>query len=117
MKSSLSSTHLIAIAVIAGAFGAGFFSGPAFADPDPQQTAPFEFKFNYSQADLASTPQAAKMLNRLEHAVRRECGGNRKMSLAEHKAADACVNETMKNSVSRFGSEAVAQAYKSRAAG
>jgi hypothetical protein len=49
--------------------------------------------------------------------VRRECGGNRKMSINERKSVDACIDRTMKDSVSRFGSEVVAQAYKSRAAG
>jgi len=117
MKTALSTTHLIAAAVIAGAFGIGFFSGPAFADQPGKQSAQFEFRFAYSPSELTAAPQASKLLNRLEHAVRRECGGNRKMSINERKTVDECIDRTMKASVPRFGSEAVAQAYKSRAAG
>lgn len=119
MKTTLSTTHLIAVAVIGGAFATGFFSGPAFASPDPEQEAvPFDFKFEYKPTELTSAPKAEKLVSRLERAVRRECAdGNRKLPISEHRQVQACVNETMRSSIARFGSEAVAQAYKSRAAG
>jgi UrcA family protein len=116
MKTRLSATHLIAAAVIGGAFSAGFFSGPAFAE-QLQETTTFKFKFHYSADELTSTPKAEKLVNRLERAVRRSCGGDRKLSLKEHQAVSGCVTDTMKSTIAGFGSEAVAQAYKSRAGG
>ncbi len=113
----ISTTHLIAAAVIGGAFAAGFFSGPALAE-EPEQTAtPFEFHFSYRSDELASLPKTEKMLKRLESRVRDHCGGDRKMSLAERELVSACVDATMRNSVTKFGSEAVAQAYRQRADG
>ena len=109
------STNLIACAVIAGAFAVGFASGPAFAQPDRE--APFEFHFSYSPSELASVPQAEALLSRLEQDVRRYCGGNRKMSIDERQFVDTCIDTTMKDSIAKFGSPAVAQAFQSRAEG
>lgn len=113
-----STTHLIAAAVIAGAFATGYISGPAFADESAvTQANPFDFDFHYAPDELQSTPKAEKMLKRLERKVRGECGGNRKMTVNEREFVRACVNETMKNSIAKFGSETVAQAYRTRADG
>src|SRR5215813_1258466 len=119
MKNPISTTHLIAVAVVGGAFATGFFSGPAFAATEPEQeTVPFEFKFSYQPSELTSAPKAEKLVGRLERAVRRECAdGDRKIPVSQRAQVQACVNETMRSSIARFGSEAVAQAYKSRAAG
>jgi UrcA family protein len=116
MKTRLSATHLIAVAIIGGAFSAGFFSGPAFAE-DTRASDPFKFKFRYSADELTSAAKAEKLVKRLEHKVRAECGGDRKLSLQEHQIVRACVAETMKSTIAGFGSEAVAQAYKSRVGG
>jgi UrcA family protein len=113
---TISTANLIAVAVIGVAFAAGFLSGPALAG-EPQEVTPFEFNFIYNNNELASTEKAEKLLGRLENRVRDHCGGDRKMSLAERKFVTACVNDTMRQSVSKFGSEAVAQAYRSRAEG
>ncbi|MDP3736844.1 MAG: UrcA family protein [Hyphomonadaceae bacterium] len=113
-----STTHLIAAAVIAGAFTAGYLTGPAFAEQSQATEArPFDFDFVYAPEELSSTPKAEKLLKRLERKVRAECGGNRKMSVNEHAFVQACINETMQNSIAKFGSETVAQAYRTRADG
>jgi UrcA family protein len=117
MKTVLSTTNLIAAAVIGGAFAAGYFTGPAFAGQPEERTVPFAFDFAFSPDELASTAKAEDLVSRLERRVRSHCGANLKMSVAQRKDATACVEETMKTSISKFGSEAVAQAYKSRAAG
>lgn len=109
------STHLIACAVIAGAFTVGFVSGPAFAEND--RNAAFEFHFTYSPNELATVPQAEALLVRLEQDVRRHCGGNRKMSIEERRFVQTCIDSTMKDSIAKFGSPTVAQAFQSRAAG
>lgn len=113
MKTTSSTTHLIAAAVIVGAATAGFASGPAFA----QQTQPFKFQFIYDPAELTTAPAAEKLLVRLEQDVRSYCGGNRKMSLDERTRVDACIDATLKDSISKFGSATVAQAYANRADG
>jgi UrcA family protein len=118
MKTALSTTNLIAAAVIGGAFAAGYFTGPAFAgEPQERRTIPFAFDFAFSPDELTSTSKAEDLVARLERRVRTHCGANLKMPVAQRQGAMACVEETMKTSISRFGSEAVAQAYKSLAAG
>ena len=117
MKTVLSTTNLIAAAVIGGAFAAGYFTGPAFAGEPEQRTTPFAFDFAFSLDELTSTAKAEDLVSRLERRVRAHCGANLKMPVAQREEAMACVEETMKTSISKFGSEAVAQAYKSRAAG
>lgn len=116
MKTRISATQLLAVAIIGGAFSAGFFSGPAFAE-QIQEVTPFKFEFRYSSAELTSTPKAEKLLKRLEGAVTRQCGGGRKLSLNEHRLVQGCVADTMKSTIATFGSETVAQAYRSRAGG
>jgi hypothetical protein len=60
---------------------------------------------------------AKKMLVRLERRVRDYCGDDQKMPLAQREFVRACINETMSNSIAKFGSATVAEAYKSRAEG
>ncbi len=108
-----STTNLIACAVIAGAFTVGFVSGPAFAEQD----APFKFEFNYSPNELTSVPQAEALLIRLEQDVRRHCQSNARMTLEERRIARDCMDRTMKQSIDKFGSPTVAQAFNSRADG
>lgn len=117
MKTVLSTTNLIAAAVIGGSFAAGFFTGPAFAGEPEERTAAFSFDFAFSQDELTSTDKAERLLSRLERRVRSQCGVNLKMPVSQRQDALACVEDTMKASISKFGSEAVAQAYRSRAAG
>ena len=117
MKTVLSTTNLIAAAVIGGAFATGFFTGPAFAGEPEERNIPFAFDFAFSQDELTATAKAEDLVSRLERRVRSHCGANLKMPVAQREDAMACVEETMKTSISKFGSEAVAQAYRSRAAG
>lgn len=109
------STNLIACAVIAGAFTVGFASGPAFAEQT--NSKPFAFQFSYSPNELATVPQAEALLARLESDVRRYCGGYGRVPLGERRTVDACIDATMKESIAKFDSPAVAQAFQSRAAG
>ena len=118
MKTVLSTTNLIAAAVIGGAFAAGYFTGPAFAgEPEEQRTIPFAFDFAFQPEELTSMGKAEALVTRLERRVRADCGANLKQPVSQRAKAMECVEETMKTSVSKFGSEAVAQAYRSRAAG
>ena len=114
---TISTTNLIAVAVIGGAFAAGFFSGPALAGEPEQDADAFEFRFNYEPEELNSMPKAQKLLTRLERRVRAHCGGDLKMSLAERELVSECINQTMQQAISKFGSDAVAQAYRLRATG
>lgn len=110
-----SKTALIACAAIAGAFTAGFLSGPATAEP--RQPDPFKFQFEYKVSETGSLPDAQKLLARLERDVRNYCGFNRKMTLDERNAVEACINQTMKDTVAKFSNSTVAQAFQSRADG
>lgn len=109
------STSLIACAVIAGAFTVGFASGPAFAQPEAPHK--FEFEFTYSGNELATVDGANALLQRLESTVRSYCGGNERLTLGQRRVVDMCVDNTMKESIAKFQSPAVAQAFESRAAG
>lgn len=115
MKTMISATNLIACAIVAGAFTVGFLSGPALAQE--HETTPFDFDFTFKASELSNAPQAEKMLVRLESAVKRECGANGKMSYAERKLVETCINTTMRASIAKFNSATVAQAYQSRADG
>lgn len=119
MKSIVSTTNLIACAVIAGAFTAGFMTGPALAEEQPADARqPFKFEFTYGESEITSAAQAEKLLVRLRQDVRGYCGGDRKMSLDERRFVNACIDQTMADTISKFGSATVAQAYnKSRADG
>ena len=116
MKTTLSTIHLIAAGLIAGAFAIGFVSGPALAS-EPQIVEPFEFKFDYSASELANTEGAKQMLIRLERQIARECGVHERKPVAERKLVKACVDETMSKAVERFGSSTLAEAYRSRTGG
>lgn len=117
MKTVLSTTNLIAAAVIGGAFAAGYFTAPAFAKPPEEKAVPFAFEFPFDREELTSTAKAEELISRLERRVRAECDANRKQPVVQRQKAMACVDATMRASISKFGSEAVAQAYRSRAAG
>ena len=117
MKTSSSTTSLIACAAIAGAVAAGFATGPAFAEETSFRTEAFKFPFSYSKSELASAPSAAKLLIRLQQDVRAHCGGKRRMTLNEREHVTACINGTMRESIGKFGSATLAQAYETRAGG
>jgi UrcA family protein len=116
MKTTSSTTNLIACAVIIGAFTAGFASGPATAqEATPQKAASsdadFQFSFAYEPHELNTAKGAEKLLVRLEDDVRSRCGGYGKMTLDERRHVDACIANTMKSTVPSFGSPTVTQAF------
>jgi UrcA family protein len=118
MKTASSTTSLIACAVIAGAFAVGFATGPAFAQESTSfETESFKFHFAYRPSELTAAPSAEKLLVRLQQDVRAHCGGNRKMSLDERSRVNDCINSTMKESIGKFGSSTLAQAYETRTGG
>jgi UrcA family protein len=113
MKTVPSATHLIAAGVVAGAFVVGFLSGPALAvEPQVQD---FQFKFEFTQSELASVDGAKQMLARLERKVRRHCDDTGR-SLPQSYVGE-CIDRTMSKAVANFGSAALAEAYKTRTGG
>jgi len=117
MRTTSSTTNLIACAVIAGAFAAGFATGPAFAQDASFSTETFKFHFTYRPSELTEAPAAEKLLIRLQQDVRSHCGGNRKMTLDERSHVNDCINKTMRESITKFDSATLAQAYETRAGG
>lgn len=120
MKTTSTTRLLLTAAVIAGALATGFAAGPAFADDQGKSdTIPFDFNFFYAADELESAPKAEKMLKRLERKVRTHCSRDYKLTISqrERELVRACIDETMKISIAKFRSEAVAQAYKTRADG
>lgn len=119
MKTVLSTTNLIVCAVIAGAFTVGFVTGPALAEEQPATAKqPFEFHFGFEANEMTSLDKAEKLLVRLRQDVRGYCGGDRKMTLDERRFVNACIDQTMADTIGKFGSATVAQAYnKSRVDG
>ena len=109
----LSKTHLVAAAVIATAFTAGFASGPAFAD---KKTDKFKFDFAYEKSEFATSDSAAKLLTRLEGKVKRYCANIATGSRLPRRD-DTCFKTTMDETVAGFGSSTVAELYKTRTAG
>lgn len=117
MKTASSTTSLIACAAIVGAFAAGFATGPAFAQEASFSTETFKFQFTYQPSELTAAPSAEKLLVRLQQDVRSYCGGNRKMTLDERSHVNECISKTMRESISKFDSATLAQAYETRAGG
>lgn len=117
MKTASSTTSLIACAVIVGAFAIGFATGPAFADKALTKDKPFAFEFAFEQSELTSAPAAEKLLTRLEQGVRKHCGDRNGLGTEKQANVDRCIDTTMRESVAKFGSSMVAQAYQSQAGG
>ena len=118
MKTSSSATYLIASLAIMGALATGFATGPAFAQEASFKTDQFKVPFSYNTNELASEGAADKLLRRLQREVRVHCsGGARKMTLDERSRVDECTNATMRESIGKFGSATLAQAYDTRSGG
>lgn len=117
MKTQSSATYLIASATIVGALVAGFATGPAFAQKASIDTDTFQFRFIYQPSELDSAASAEKLLLRLKREVRDHCGGMQKMSLDQRSLVTECTNQTMRESIGKFGSATLAQAYETRTGG
>ncbi len=116
MKTASLATNLIACVTIIGAAAAGFATGPAFAQTNAHNDA-FQFKFSYKVSELKSAPSAEKLLARLEGEVRDHCNNKRRMTMDEHARTRDCVSDTMRQTISKFASGTVAQAYDLHAGG
>ncbi len=110
MKTSSSTTNLIACITIIGAVAVGFATGPAFAQTGRDRNA-FEFQFVYAPSELQTAQGAEKLLARLESQVRGRCIPQGRMTTDQHAQARTCVTETMQKTISKFASATVAQAY------
>ena len=110
MKTSSSTTNLIACITIIGAVAVGFATGPAFAQTGRDRNA-FEFQFVYAPSELQTAQGAEKLLARLESQVRGRCIPQGRMTTDQHAQARTCVTETMQKTISKFASTTVAQAY------
>lgn len=118
MKNDLSiAATFTAGTLLCGALAAGILTQPALAEPQASQDAGFSFPFSYSPADLTTDKGASHVLTRLERAVRRQCGDFGPMPIDQRNQVNACVDATMKASIEKFGSAAVAQAYQTRTEG
>lgn len=117
MKTQSSATYLIASMTIAGALAVGFATGPAFAQKASFDTDTFKFRFAYQTSELDSAGSAEKLLLRLQREVRDHCGGTEKMSLDARSLVTECTNQTMRESIAKFGSATLAQAYETRTGG
>lgn len=92
------------------------FVATAHAQP-ADITDEFAFKFSYDPADLHDAGKAEKVLSRLERAVRRHCEAGVPRTIQDRALTRECVNRTMAESMDKFGSTLLTQAYQSRAAG
>lgn len=111
-----SKTSLIATLAIAGAFTAGFATGPASAQNQPYR-GPFEFQFKYDAAELGSLDGAQTLLARLQSVVTAYCGNEPNLSPQERFEANKCVKRTMREAIAKFDNATVAQAFSNRADG
>jgi UrcA family protein len=117
MKTASSTTNLIACVTIVGAITVGFASGPAFAQSGRDETA-FEFKFAYKPSELQSAPAAEKLLVRLENEVRDHCAiTTGRVTMDQHLLTRKCVDRTVQETIAKFASATVAQAYDTRTSG
>jgi UrcA family protein len=118
MKNLLSITATFSAgALLCAGLVTSILAEPAIAEPQATQDLGFSFPFRYSPDELKSVKGADQVVARLERAVRKQCGDFGLMAIDQKHAVDACVETTMKASVSKFGSAAVAQAYQTRTEG
>lgn len=89
----------------------------ASAHAEPQTTKDFKFDFQFQQQDLSTQAGATKTLARLEHEVKRYCGAYDKQPASALKDVRSCIDQTMTDTVHRFGSSTLTSLYQSRAAG
>lgn len=117
MKNVLSITFVFTAGLVfCAAIGSSLLTPPAVAQTSDKD-AGFSFPFRYSIDELSNPEAARQMVSRLEHTVRRYCGDYGRMSIDAKAQVTACVDATMKKSVTKFGSETIAQAYQSRTSG
>ena len=93
------------------------FVATAHAQPQRDVTDDFAFKFAYDPAHLQDAGKAEKVLVRLERAVRRHCEAGVPRTIQDRALVRQCVDKTMVESMDKFGSSLLTQAYEARAAG
>lgn len=104
-------SSLIPLVICAG------FVATAHAQPQRDATDNFAFEFAYDPAHLQDAGKAEKVLARLERAVRRHCEAGVPRSIRDRALTRQCVDQTMADSMNKFGSSLLTQAYEARAAG
>ncbi|MDZ4760325.1 MAG: UrcA family protein [Alphaproteobacteria bacterium] len=119
-----SSTNLISdlgLLATAGFFvvglGAVFTGSASAAEPGRREESPFSFPFKYERVELETVAGAENLLDRLEHAVRRECRTGGRVALADRLIVDKCVETTMRAAMGQIGSSTAAEAYRQRGEG
>ncbi|MEZ5937494.1 MAG: UrcA family protein [Hyphomonadaceae bacterium] len=112
-----SSSLTISAAMLGACAMLAFTPSSAFADVPQAAEENFEFNFHYAPSELKSADTADQMLERLESAVTRQCVGTSRVTLAERRMANDCVQETLESAVGKIGSRALADAYETRSAG
>jgi UrcA family protein len=103
--------NLISKSIIAVACAGIMISAPAYAEA-PAADEEFAVPFSYKASELQSEDSAAKLLVRLERAVRAECAPADTRSQHARKLAEQCVEETMLANIAKFGSTSLAAAYE-----
>ena len=112
-------TSLLASAGLLGACAFLVLSDqPAFADRAASDPNDFAFGFEYSPDELQSDASAAEMLERLQHQIERRCVASKgRMTQAERKLTQECVDTTLEANVGKFGSDTIATSYENRTDG
>jgi UrcA family protein len=113
---SVTTTFTAGLCLCAG-LAASILSRPALSEPQASQDLSFSFPFRYAPDELNTEKGANHVVARLERAVRKQCGDFGRTSLDQKQAIEACVDATMKASIGKFGSAALAQAYQTRTEG
>ncbi len=87
--------------------------GSAFAETTPL-SEPFKFEFKYDTSEMNTTAGAERLLNRLRVEATRACVSDTRMPLETRVFAKRCIDETMRQAVSKIGSSTVAEAFAAR---
>ncbi len=109
MKNQTLSFSLAAILVSGATFLAA--GAPAIAQPTPDREN-FEFRFEYTKAELETEQAASNMLNRLHKEIRQHCAVDPRQ--VADRANKACIDQTMARVVGQIGSSTLASVHSER---
>ena len=112
-------TSLIATAALLSACAFLVLSDrPAFAeDGASNESDNFAFTYSYAPEDLDSLEKADALLSRLQHQVWRQCKTDGRVTVAERKLTDECIDATLAATVRKIGSSTLATVYENRTDG
>ncbi len=103
-------TNLISNTLAVAACAGLMLSAAAHAEA-PQAGEKFAANFAYNAKELQTEEGAAKLLSRLERAVRAECETGQGRSMHERQLTRQCIDKTMQTTITKFGSSSLAAAY------